>query len=214
MAAIVAENLTKSYGKHRGISELSLCVGEGDFYGFIGPNGAGKSTFYNLGTILPRDQKRINSDEILRENKGDWKNLRDQSNAMKEAVKRIKTYLQEGISLNQETTLTGNSIINNIRKAKNMGFTVRMYYVGLESADLAVARVADRVRVGGHGIEEKDIRKRYESSLQNLKTAIQLCDEVYVYDNTVSFQQVAIFKDGVKITDTEMCGWLEHALAE
>ena len=80
-----------------------------------GVNGAGKSTFYNLGTILPRDQKRINSDEILRENKGDWKNLRDQSNAMKEAVKRIKTYLQEGISLNQETTLTGNSIINNIR---------------------------------------------------------------------------------------------------
>ena len=179
-----------------------------------GVNGAGKSTFYNLGTILPRDQKRINSDEILRENKGDWKNLCDQSNAMKEAVKRIKTYLQEGISFNQETTLTGNSIINNIRKAKNMGFTVRMYYVGLESADLAVARVADRVRVGGHGIEEKDIRKRYESSLENLKTAIQLCDDVYIYDNTVSFPQVAIFKDGVKITDTEMCGWLEHALAE
>lgn len=179
-----------------------------------GVNGAGKSTFYNLGNILPRDQKRINSDEILRENKGDWKNLHDQSNAMKEAVKRIKTYLQEGISLNQETTLTGNSIINNIRKAKNLGFIVRMYYVGLESADLAVARVADRVRVGGHGIEEKDIRKRYESSLQNLKTAIQLCDEVYVYDNTVSFRQVAIFKDGMKITDTKMCGWLEHALAE
>ena len=50
--------------------------------------------------------------------------------------------------------------------------------------------------------------------MQNLKTAIQLCDEVYVYDITVSFRQVAIFKDGVKITDTEMCGWLEHALAE
>ena len=44
-----------------------------------GVNGAGKSTFYNLGTILPRDQKRINSDEILRESKGDWKNLCDQS---------------------------------------------------------------------------------------------------------------------------------------
>ena len=89
-----------------------------------------------------------------------------------------------------------------------------MYYVGLESADLAVARVADRVRVGGHGIEEKDIRKRYESSLENLKTAIQLCDDVYINGNTVSFPQVAIFKDGVKITDTEMCGLLEHALAE
>ena len=55
MAAIVAENLTKSYGKHRGISELSLCVGEGDFYGFIGPNGAGKSTTIRtlLGLLSP-----------------------------------------------------------------------------------------------------------------------------------------------------------------
>lgn len=179
-----------------------------------GVNGAGKSTFYNLGTILPQDQKRINSDEILRENKGDWKNTRDQSIAMKEAVKRIRTYLQEGISFNQETTLTGSSIINNIKKAKNLGFTVKMYYVGLESADLAVKRVAHRVRAGGHGIEEKDIRKRYESTLQNLRTAIQLCDEVYVYDNTIYFRQAAIFKDGVRITNNEIYGWLEHALAE
>lgn len=50
--------------------------------------------------------------------------------------------------------------------------------------------------------------------MENLKTAIQLCDDVYIYDNTVSFPQVAIFKDGVKITNTEMCGLLEHALAE
>ena len=65
--------------------------------------------------------------------------------------------------------------------------------------DLAIERVADRVKVGGHGIKEKDIRKRYESSLQNLQTAIQLCDEVYVYDNIVSFRQVAIFKEGVRL---------------
>ncbi len=179
-----------------------------------GVNGAGKSTFYNLGTILPKDQKRINSDEILRENKGDWKNPSDQSNAMKEAVKRIRKYLREGISFNQETTLTGNSIIGNIHKAKNQGFTVRMYYVGLESADLAVKRVADRVRIGGHGIEEKDIRKRYDSSLENLKTAIQLCDEVYIYDNTINFRQMAIFKNGVQITNNEMCGWLKHIMTE
>ena len=41
MHAIQTENLTKLYGKHRGIDDVTLTVPEGDFFGFIGPNGAG-----------------------------------------------------------------------------------------------------------------------------------------------------------------------------
>jgi len=53
--AILAENLTKYYGKTRGINNLNLAVAEGDFFGFIGPNGAGKSTTIRtlLGLISP-----------------------------------------------------------------------------------------------------------------------------------------------------------------
>lgn len=39
MDAIKIENLTKYYGKARGIEQVSLAVGEGEFFGFIGPNG-------------------------------------------------------------------------------------------------------------------------------------------------------------------------------
>lgn len=42
--AIDIQHLTKSYGKNRGVQDLSLCVGKGDIFGFLGPNGAGKST--------------------------------------------------------------------------------------------------------------------------------------------------------------------------
>lgn len=77
---------------------------------------------------------------------------------MKEAVKRIKYYFDNGISFNQETTLTGNSIINNIKIAKQHGYTVKMYYVGVESVDIAIRRVQHRER-GGHGIAETDIRR-------------------------------------------------------
>ena len=50
MNVIEAKSLTKYYGKTRGIENLTLSVGQGEFFGFIGPNGAGKSTF--IRTIL------------------------------------------------------------------------------------------------------------------------------------------------------------------
>lgn len=55
MKAIEIKNLTKYYGKSRGIVDLNLSVEEGDFFGFIGPNGAGKSTTIRtlLGLITP-----------------------------------------------------------------------------------------------------------------------------------------------------------------
>ena len=55
MKAIQTINLTKQYGKHRGIENVGLAVDEGDFFGFIGPNGAGKSTTIRtlLGLIFP-----------------------------------------------------------------------------------------------------------------------------------------------------------------
>ena len=55
MKAIQTTNLTKYYGKARGIIDLSLSVEQGEFFGFIGPNGAGKSTTIRtiLGFITP-----------------------------------------------------------------------------------------------------------------------------------------------------------------
>lgn len=55
MNVIQTENLTKYYGKSRGIIELNLAVEQGEFFGFIGPNGAGKSTTIRtlLGLIAP-----------------------------------------------------------------------------------------------------------------------------------------------------------------
>lgn len=55
MKAIQTINLTKRYGKHRGIENVGLAIDEGDFFGFIGPNGAGKSTTIRtlLGLIFP-----------------------------------------------------------------------------------------------------------------------------------------------------------------
>ena len=72
MNVIETVNLTKYYGKSRGIINLNLCVEQGEFFGFIGPNGAGKSTAIRtlLGLTLPTSGRaRIFGKDISKEHK-------------------------------------------------------------------------------------------------------------------------------------------------
>lgn len=157
---------------------------------FAGVNGAGKSTLY---TLLKQAElgERINADEILFSNGWDWRDEKAQFKAMSIAVDKINRCIQSGTSFNQETTLSGISIVKTIQAAKEQGFFVKMCYIGLESPELAVERVAKRVTEGGHGIKEEDIRRRYEASLKMLKDVVPLCDSVTFYDNTVRYKKLA-----------------------
>ena len=107
---------------------------------FAGVNGAGKTTFYQTYPEM-MNMPRVNVDEIVR-GLGDWKNPKDVAEAGRIAVRAIKQYFDEGRSFNQETTLCGKSILRNIQRAKDYGYYIELYYVGLESADLAKKRVA------------------------------------------------------------------------
>lgn len=159
-----------------------------------GVNGAGKSTLYQTNDNL-KNMPRVNVDEIVREI-GNWKNSDDVFKAGKIAVKKILQYMSEGISFNQETTLCGNTIVQNILKAKELGYSIEMHYVGVESVGIAIDRVKHRVEQGGHGIPERDIEKRYVETFQKLNKVLPECDLIALYDNTQSFRRFAILKNG------------------
>lgn len=161
---------------------------------FAGVNGAGKSTFYNIYRKAG-NMERINTDEIVRQF-GKWSNPNDVLKAGKIAVERISDYFEKGISFNQETTLCGNSIIRNIKKAKELGYHIELYFVGLDSAEIAKERIAHRVATGGHGIPDKDVERRYVESMENFKKVLSLVDYAAVYDNTINFRQVAVYNNG------------------
>ena len=110
---------------------------------------------------------------------------------MKMAVKLIKDCMNKAVSFNQETTLTGRSMLNNILNAKKLGYKIIMNYVGLNSPELAIQRVAHRVSMGGHGIPEEDIKRRYYVSLSKLKELMSLIDVLYIYDNSKHMNLVA-----------------------
>ena len=160
-----------------------------------GVNGAGKSTLYQFDPDL-KCENRVNADEILKKSGGDWKNLADIFKAGKRAVTLLGSYIEEGVSFNQETTLCGNSVIRNITRAKENGYLIEMHYIGLDSVEIAKERVAKRVSQGGHGVAEADIERRYIASLEAFWRVLPLCNLVAVYDNTEDFRRFAIYKDG------------------
>lgn len=161
---------------------------------FAGVNGAGKSTLY-LTTSSIQNDNRVNTDEII-STIGNWRNAEDNIKAGKIAVSKIKEYFRNMESFNQETTLCGRSILANIRKAKELGYRIEMYYVGVTSVEIAKSRVRQRVLSGGHGVSEKDIERRYCQSFENLKSILSFCDIAVLYDNTDFFKKIAVFYNG------------------
>ena len=84
-----------------------------------------------------------------------------------------------------ETTPAARSYSSWLAELKGSGYQVHLYYFWLDSPDLAVARVAERVRAGGHSIPGAKIRSRYRASLSNLfELYLPLADTSAVYNNS------------------------------
>lgn len=162
---------------------------------FAGVNGVGKSTIYYLLTEEEKRKlgKRINVDELV-SSIGNWKDELLQIKASKQIVKDIKNCISNHLSFNQETTLAGKSILSTIKKAKQEGYKINLNYVYVANVEIAKKRVLERVKNSGHGVPAELIEQRFPRSLENLKIIIPLCDEVNIFDNTITFYQVANIK--------------------
>jgi len=82
-------------------------------------------------------------------------------------LKRIRELGQTGVDIAFETTLSGRTYAGILKELKALGYYSHLVYYWLNSADLAVERVRQRVLDGGHNIPEEAIRRRYTASVQN-----------------------------------------------
>lgn len=149
-----------------------------------GPNGAGKTTFsmelIDEGVI----KHFINADEIAKSLIHTDPKLRNF-----QAGRLFLTRLNQAIKAEQnvcfETTLSGLSYIKLIKRLKQNGWSIKLYYLALKSVDLSILRVEERVLHGGHDIPIKDIKRRFPKSLHNLfEHYLEVVDTVYCILNT------------------------------
>ena len=181
-----------------------------------GDNGAGKSTAYeNLKDIsnLYNDITFINPDVITKQTAqslgyGSVNNLPKELQqiiniqAGKQALRIRKESLDKRINFGIETTASSESILRLIDKAHQQNYIVHIIYVLLNSAELHIQRVNQRVSKGGHSVDKEDIIRRYKRSIELLPEIMQKADCMVIYDNSYRFEPI-LKKDNGKIEKLE-----------
>ncbi len=132
-----------------------------------GANGSGKTTFARqVLPLLHPGVLFLNADEIRHEDP----RFKSDVAAARELLRRLELAESLRQSFAVETTLSSAAYLARIRRWKSLGYRVALHFIGLPSEDFAVARVATRVAMGGHGIPEQDIRRRFRRGLRLFDT--------------------------------------------
>lgn len=152
-----------------------------------GTNGAGKSSIGGAN-IRQRGGHYFNPDEAaaaIRQAQSHLSATQANSAAWHEGKRLLQQAIAHRQDYNFETTLGGRSFTRLLEEAKAQGFELRIWYVGLQSAEHHIARVKARVVKGGHDIPEADIRRRFDQSRLQLIQLLPHLSELRVYDNTI-----------------------------
>lgn len=174
-----------------------------NLYIISGCNGAGKTTASY--TVLPdilQCKEFVNADEIA---KG-LSPFNPESVAIEAGrimLSRIEELLSRNITFSIETTLSTKSYINLVKKAQSKGYHVHLIFFWLETPELAIQRVAERVSKGGHHIPSDVIQRRYVKGIKNLFNLFMKEVDVWaIYDNSRN-PRIFVAKGG-KMTNVEI----------
>jgi predicted ABC-type ATPase len=161
-----------------------------------GPNGAGKTTFAQ--EFLPKYAKVVhfvNADLIA----AGLSPLSPSSAAIAAGrvfLKELDRLSHARLDFAFETTLSGTSYFHRLKKWQSSGYRIEIIYLKLSSPEIALRRIAFRVRQGGHAIPASDVRRRFGRSWKNFKELYRPVADVWMnYDNSGSQAELIEDKD-------------------
>jgi predicted ABC-type ATPase len=150
-----------------------------------GPNGAGKTTFAR--EFLPQEAGCpvfVNAD-LIAAGLSPFAPERAAIQAGRLTLAAIAQHVARRESFAFETTLSGKAYARQIPQWRQLGYRVELFFLKLASADMAVQRVAERVRQGGHDIPEATIRRRFDAGARLFFDVYRpLVDQWVLYDNS------------------------------
>ena len=149
-----------------------------------GPNGAGKTTFAR--SFLPKEAQcpRFINADLIAAGLSPFQPEAAAIRAGRLMLEEINDAVAQGETFAFETTLAGVGYLRRIRHWRRLGYHVSLFYLRLPNVETAIARVAMRVRQGGHDIPEDVIRRRFDAGVRNLEQRYKAAVDAWaVYDN-------------------------------
>jgi predicted ABC-type ATPase len=151
-----------------------------------GPNGSGKTTITEQGLAHEWFDgcHYINPDLIAEHDFSGWNDPKSILQAAQKATELRYQLLEQKQSIAFETVFSTTEKLDFIRKAKENGYFIRVFFICTRSPVINASRIAQRVLEGGHEVPINKIISRYQKSILNAFEAAGLVDRFYLYDNS------------------------------
>jgi predicted ABC-type ATPase len=175
-----------------------------------GPNGAGKSTFYGAH-LHSCGLCSVNADDLARRLELDPYKAAEAANRIREQL------LKQRESFVFETVFSDpvGEKLRFLKDAEGSGYTVVLFFIGVDTAEASEERVAMRVAKGGHDVPRDKIMSRYARVMENLRRALTELANVRVFDNSnllAPYRLVAVKEEGTLSLVSPVPRWLRPLL--
>lgn len=150
-----------------------------------GPNGAGKTTFARNYLLQDAGIENFVNAVSLAAGLSPLKPERAARAAGRILLQELDRLSAAGESFALESTLSGLTYVDRLRSLRDQGYQVEIIFLGLKSAELAIKRVAHRVKQGGHHVPAEDVRRRFVRGLHNFEVFYKpLAHHWSLYENS------------------------------
>lgn len=175
-------------------------------YVIAGPNGAGKTTFAT--TFLPDfvDCREFLNADLIAAGLSPFAPETQNVRAARLLLMRMRELTDAGADFGFETTLAGRTYVRHFAEWRRRRYRIVLFFLWLPDVELAIARVAHRVREGGHDVPELDIRRRSIAGVRNFRRHYRSqADSWWLYDATGSPPQLIAAEEAgsVQVSDAD-----------
>jgi len=168
-------------------------------YIIAGPNGSGKTTFAHKFLPYFTDCLNFVNADSIASGLSPFSPELVALKAGKLMLDQIHGYGKRGSDFAFETTLSGRTYIRLLKDLKRKGYTIHLFYLWVRDINLAIKRIEERVKMGGHDVPALVVRRRFNRGLDNLFYVYKpLLDSWTIFDNSTDLpHMIAREKEGV-----------------
>jgi predicted ABC-type ATPase len=182
-------------------------------YIVAGPNGAGKSTFARLFLPEYADCREFVNADLIAAGLSPFHPEGLAIQAGRLMLERVETLARMRVDFGFETTLAGRGYTSLLKRLKDSGYRIHVFFLWLPSVEMALARVRERVLAGGHSVPEEVVRRRFSRGLANLfQLYTPLLDTWLIFENSEETPNLVSFCLGEDriILNPEVFGKIER----